>query len=1748
MRHIFLSVTKRRFRKLSPMAGLLLAPVLVLLSAAPAAALTTTPLPASEYSVRPLCGTPGPGHAACFSLELVPQTAAARARSTPLGMTLHHAVEPNSAAGGSFGLRPQDLHGAYGLPTKAPVPQTIAIVDAYDDPTAEADLAAYDAEFGLPACTHANGCFTKVNQEGDESPLPASNSGWAAEIALDVESAHAICQENCRILLVEANSASTAALEVAENTAVRLGATEISNSFGGPEPVTEGTAFDHPGIVVTASTGDDGYLNWTSSAAGFAGHANYPASSPHVVAVGGTRVHVTGSSWTGESVWNDGSTVSTGFGAGGGGCSAHPNAQTWQQRVPNWAEVGCGEKRAAADVAADGDPYSGIAVYQGGHWSTVGGTSLASPIIASTFALAGGSGGVSYPAETLYAALGSSSLHDITEGSNGECTKAFDPGSGTSGCTTAEEEQDCADKLICRAAAGYDGPTGVGTPNGTAAFAPPTPTVSTVSPAQGDLGTSVTIAGEHLAGVAAVKFGTASATGVVEDSATELTVTAPTHEPGQVDVTVTTGGGTSATSSSDQFTYLSNPAVASVTPSRGTTGGGTAVTIVGARLNEVEVVEFGGVNATHVVEDSATEVTVTTPAHAPGQVDVTVRTPHGSSEATALDRFTYVSAPTVTAVEPGRGTVLGGTTVTVKGTNLGEASAVEFGAASATNVVEDSATELTVTSPAHAEGRVDVTVTTPGGTSTSAAADEFEYLPLPVVEAVEPSEGPLGGGTLVIVTGHDLDGATSVSFGAVSGTALDVRSSEEIAITSPAHAAGAVDVTVTGPAGSSNAVAADRFTYVAAPASTSLPTITGYPMEGRTLTEAHGGWQNSPTSYEYKWLRCDSAGASCSAIDGAAAQTYKLAAADVGHTIRVEETAANAGGQAAATSTASGEVVAKASQPFTWTGGTSRSAGATADTWTTSGNWEGGTAPSEALDIGTLTLPSLADEASCENIFSQTDVCYQSRNDIAGVEVEKLSVDDRYPYILYGEPLTLGAGGVEAFSSNSEENVYVPSLRLPVTLGADQAWTVEGTGYDASGIGGLELPGSISGESHSLAMELSEESVVATVGSPNDEVGPVTIRGADAGKSGWDSSQNGLLGFGLLDGEEPSLNATDGNPVRLEHVAMLGRGTTGPLTVDGGELTVAQSNAPYGKLEVNGPLSLDSATVLDFTFGEGETAGEDYPQLQATGDVDLGGARLSLIADLTYSPGCPQAPAGSEIELVKTSGQLEGTFGNAPQGTRFDPCVWAEGPVLEISYTDHAVVAKSLGTIPYEIGPPDITGLELEGQTLMASPGAWWNNPTFSYQWLRCDSSGANCAAISGQTGTTYVLGPADVGYEIEVEVVAENGSGSVSATSEPTAVVTPPVPQLVFDQPAVGGDTIVGETVVASQGQWTYNPTFTYQWLRCDSTGANCAAIPGATEQLYRIVAADLGHTLEVEVHAHNGISVASATSPPSAVVAAASPPANIAPPTISGGAIEGEPLSAGPGGWERARAFTYQWLRCDSGGGSCSPVAGATTSSYTLTSADVGHRIEVAVTTEDAAGPTTANSAPTAVIAARSTGGGAPTGGGTPTGSFVPTTSAVPTGGSGGRVVPPPAAGTALVGGSASVKGGKAAVALSCTGPGPCTGTLELTVVEAVRHGKHRSKRTVTIGSAGFSIAASASGVVQVHLTAAGQALLRKAGAKGLKATLAGSGVKAGVVRLKPAKQGKKKRHRSARPFTDSRPSAEVAQPWWRSGRRAA
>ena len=461
----------------------------------------------AHWKAVPVCHRAHGTHLGCMAWRLVrtdksslSTAAAARQR---LGISKPDAV----TLGPAGGYTPADLAKAYAVNVNATAASgmTVAIVDAFGDPKIKADLATFNSHYGIPAETASS--FKVVNQTGGTT-LPAAGSGnsagWATETALDVESVRGLCRK-CKIVLIQATTNGFSDLTTAENTAVNtFHADIVSNSFGGPEPApnTKFTkAFNHPKTVILASTGDDGWYDWdvinNNSAPPNA--ANLPNGLNTVVAVGGTSLYLNPNGTRNlERVWNDNgpndayaNAAGGSFGAAGSGCSKIYAATTWQKAATGYASLGCKGKRSSADIAAIADPFTGYDIRDTqnvGGWATIGGTSLATPVIAALWALAGGSGGVKYPSATLYKNFKStpSSVYDVTLGGTGACDT-----SSTVSCAHFFQGNpnevvgalvDCAfpatgtgtvaNRGQCYAQPGLDGPSGVGTPKGLKIFHP----------------------------------------------------------------------------------------------------------------------------------------------------------------------------------------------------------------------------------------------------------------------------------------------------------------------------------------------------------------------------------------------------------------------------------------------------------------------------------------------------------------------------------------------------------------------------------------------------------------------------------------------------------------------------------------------------------------------------------------------------------------------------------------------------------------------------------------------------------------------------------------------------------------------------------------------------------------------------------------------------------------------------------------------------------------------------------------------------------------------------------------------------------------------------------------------------------------------------------------------------------------------------------------------------------------------------
>ena len=531
-------------------------------------------------------------------------------------------------SGKEGGFSPADLQSAYKLPKEGGEGMTVAITIAWDDPKAEADLAVYREQYGLPKCTKENGCFSKVNQKGEEANYPEPESGWALETSLDLDMVSAACPK-CHILLVEADSPSLDDLGPAVEMAVELGADVVTDSWGILN-YPYGSSYNHyfqKRVPVLFASGDYGYAFYGG---GFGRGVDYPSASPDVVAVGGTALAKAENSrgWS-ESAWS----------GAGSGCSEYEEKPAWQ---PD--EI-C-PKRTTADVSAVADPHTPVSVYDSFEkpfsWWLVGGTSASSPLVAGIEALSSEYARSLPGGDVFWSAPGE--LFDVTTGSN----------SWAEVCA-APAEDPAGHDYLCNARVGYDGPTGNGSPNGPLEVTGLPPLAVTKRPTS-------------------VNSGSATLQGTVDPQGFETTY---------------------------RFEYGT------------TTSYGTNVPVPN------HYVGFGNVGVKAIQE--ATGLTTNTTYHYRLVATSSAGTGYGE------DRTFRTAAPTVTGISPNSGPASGGTTVTISGTGFAGVSAVKFGKVAAESFKVESETSISAVAPAPSQGlgAVDVTVTTPAGTSTTGSADLF---------------------------------------------------------------------------------------------------------------------------------------------------------------------------------------------------------------------------------------------------------------------------------------------------------------------------------------------------------------------------------------------------------------------------------------------------------------------------------------------------------------------------------------------------------------------------------------------------------------------------------------------------------------------------------------------------------------------------------------------------------------------------------------------------------------------------------------------------------------------------------------------------------------------------------------------------------------------------------------------------------------------------------------------------------------
>ncbi len=397
----------------------------------------------------------------------------------------------------------------------------------------------------------------------------------------------------------------------------------------------------------------------------------------------------------------------------------------------------------------------------------------------------------------------------------------------------------------------------------------------------------------------------------------------------------------------------------------------------------------------------------------------------------------------------------------------------------------------------------------------------------------------------------------------------------------------------------------------------------------------------------------------------------------------------------------------------------------------------------------------------------------------------------------------------------------------------------------------------------------------------------------------------------------------------------------------GGGTLVAPANT--GLPSVSGTVAVGQQLTATTGTWSGTPTPTSYPFTYQWQDCDSGGNNCNPILDATASTYTIQpSDGGQTVRVVVTASNTAGSAQAA------------------------SAVTSVVPQAPMNTQLPSVSGTVAVGQQLQADPGQWSGTPapTFTYQWLDCDSTATDCSPISGATASSYTIQGADVGFALDVVVTGSNSAGSSGAASAPTTVVPqPPQPPANTKAPQITGTAAVGQQVEADSGTWTGTPapTFSYQWQDCDSSGNNCVAIPDATGSGYTVQGSDVGFTLEVVVTGSNSAGSSQAVSAPTTVVPQPSqPPVNTVPPSVSGTVAVGQQLQADSGTWTGTPAptFSYQWQDCDSSGNNCVAIAGATASGYTIQTSDGGFTLEVVVTGSNSAGNSQAASAPTAAV----------------------------------------------------------------------------------------------------------------------------------------------------------------------------------------
>lgn len=803
-----------------------------------------------------------------------------------------------------------------------------------------------------------------------------------------------------------------------------------------------------------------------------------------------------------------------------------------------------------------------------------------------------------------------------------------------------------------------------------------------------------------------------------------------------------------------------------------------------------------------------------------------------------------------------------------------------------------------------------------------------------------------------------------------------------------------VVVTATNAGGSATATSQPSATVAAAvPSNTAAPTISGSAVSGQALTASPGTWAGTPGSYAYQWQRCDAAGANCTAIGGAGAQSYTLTGSEVGNRVRVLVTSTNSAGSASAASQPSAAVADVAP---TNTASPTISGAATEGTRLTStdGTWQG-----TATSVSYQWQSCDASGASCAAITGATSSTYvvqnadhghalrlvvtksnQSGSGIGTSDPTQPAVGN-LPAIVYGPAIN---GGSQP--PVRDEQLFAGSSAFS---GVVTSQTVQWQHCDAQGGNCEDIPGAIA-SSYTLG-----------VGDIGMTIRVAAIATNAAGSTRAYSPTRGPIASGAP--TNTLLPSVSGTPVEDSLVEAVDGGWTGSVSstsylwrrcdsagADCVDVTSARSYSTYLVTNADHGHTLRVLVTKTGTYGSG--AAVSTPSTVATGKVPqvLSNPSVDSDTDPPVQAHTMNAWSGTYRGVVNSrsfqwqrcdsqgqscsdlAGEVSAShlLGAADVGARLrviETTTNAAGSTTATSAASNAVLTAA----PRNTVLPRVFGSAAEGTPITSNDGTWAGAvSSTAYQWQRCDASGAACVDIeTGGTGSSYEVVNADHGHTFRLTVTKTGTYGSGQATSAVSAVAVGN-PPTAFSGPvlsgAAGDPPMQGETLTASPASFGGTVTSrSFQWQRCDAQGTNCADIAGATDASYALGLADVGARVRAGETASNAAGSAPAYSTATTAVITGVP-LNTSLPTISGTPAEGHSLFATPGAWSGLSPdYDYQWQRCDAQGGSCVDIEHGRQVAYDMTPADAGASLRVRVTASNVNGSASATSAASGAVA---------------------------------------------------------------------------------------------------------------------------------------------------------------------------------------